>query len=327
MTEKLAFVFPGQGSQTLGMGQELAKTYPEAANIFKQADEILDAPLSEICWQGPEDELNDTYNTQPGIFVSCLATLAALRAAGYVAEPDFVAGHSLGEYVAYVAAGVLSFEDGLKLVRERARLMREAGQQNPGKMAAIIKLNDEQVGDICRQVSAETGWIQIANYNAPGQVIISGDKAGIDRAIELAKAAGARKAIGLPVSIAAHSKLMETANANFEAAVNAAKINAPDIPVVANITARPLNSVEAIQIEMVGQLTSSVQWSKSVQFMIAQGVSKFVEIGPKNVLTSLLKRIDRSVSRVNVENTAGIGKLLQEQPVKRTSHAPDEKGS
>ena len=312
MTEKLAFVFPGQGSQYLGMGQELAKVYPEAAGIFKRADEILDAPLSEICWQGPEEDLNDTYNTQPGIFVSSLATLAALRAAGYAAEPDFVAGHSLGEYVAYVVAGVLSFEDGLRLVRERARLMKKAGQQNPGKMAAIIKLSDEQVGDICQQVSAETGWIQIANYNVPGQVIISGDKAGIDQAIELAKTAGARKVVELPVSIAAHSKLMETVNAEFEAAVNAARINAPAIPVVANITAQPLTSVADVQAEMVGQLTASVQWSKSVQFMIAQGAGKFVEIGPKNVLTGLLKRIDRSVSRINVEDPAGIKKLMEE---------------
>ncbi len=311
MTEKLAFVFPGQGSQTLGMGQELAKTYPEAADIFKRADEILDAPLSEICWQGPEEALNDTYNTQPGIFVSSIATLAALRAAGYAAKPNFVAGHSLGEYVAYVAAGVLSFEDGLRLVRERAKLMKKAGQQNPGKMAAIIKLSDEQVSDICRQVSAETGWIQIANYNAPGQIIISGDKAGIDRAIELARAAGARKVVELPVSIAAHSKLMETVNAEFEIAVNAAKINAPTIPVVANITARPLDSVDAVRAEMVGQLTASVQWSKSIQFMIAQGVSKFIEIGPKNVLTGLLKRIDRSVSRLNVEDPAGVDKVTE----------------
>jgi len=310
MTEKLAFIFPGQGSQYVEMGQEIAAAYPEAADIFKRADDILDAPLSELCWRGPAEELNDTYNTQPGIFVTSMACLAALRAAGYTAEPDFVAGHSLGEYVAYVVSGVLSFEDGLKLVRERARLMKKAGQQNPGKMAAILKLSDEQAADICRQVSAETDWIQIANYNAPGQVIISGDKAGIDRAIELAKAAGARKAVGLPVSIAAHSKLMAVVNAEFEAAVNAAKLNSPAIPVVANITAQPLNSVEAIQAEMVGQLTSSVQWAKSIQFMIAQGVTSFVEIGPKNVLTGLLKRIDRSASRMNVENPAGIDKLL-----------------
>jgi len=178
-------------------------------------------------------------------------------------------------------------------------------------MAAILKLTDEQVAGICRQASSEAGWVQTANFNSPGQVIISGSEAGINKAVELAKAAGARKAQVLAVSIAAHSKLMESVNAQFQAAVQASPLNAPTIPIIANITARPLKSTAEIQAEMVGQLTSPVQWTKSIQYMIDQGVIQFIEIGPKKVLTGLMKRIDRSVSATHVENVAGINKLLQ----------------
>lgn len=307
---KLAFVFPGQGSQVVGMGKEVAENYPEAADIFALADRILGYALSDLCRNGPTETLNQTEHTQPALFVTSLACLAALRAAGYLAQPDFVAGHSLGEYVAYAAAGILSFEDGLKLVTERGRLMAKAGNQNPGKMAAILKLTDAQVTEICNQVSRESGWVQIANYNSPGQVIISGEEAGIAQAITLAKAAGARRALPLPVSIAAHSKLMETVNAEFKTAVEATALNLPSIPVVANITAQPLQSIDAIRAEMVGQLTSSVQWTNSVQFMVEQGVTQFVEIGPKDVLTGLIKRIDKSVSTQAVENISGINALL-----------------
>ncbi len=308
----LAFVFPGQGSQYVEMGKEIAQTYPAAADIFARADDILGTTLSKLCWDGPVETLNQTYNTQPAIFVASIATLAALRAAGYTSQPAFLAGHSLGEYVAYVVAGVLSFADGLKLVRERARLMGKAGQESPGKMAAILKLSDEQVAQICRQAAQESGWVQIANYNSPGQVIISGDEAGVDRAIELAKAAGARRALPLKVSIAAHSKLMETANAEFQNAIEAVALYPPTIPVIANITARPLETVSDIKAEMLGQLTSSVQWTKSVQYMVEQGVTRFVEIGPKNVLTSLMKRINKTVSAVAVDSLADLQTFLQE---------------
>jgi len=237
--------------------------------------------------------------------------LAALKAAGYQAQPAFVAGHSLGEYVAYVVAGVLSFEDGLKLVRRRGELMKQAGEQNPGKMAAILKLDDDTVAQICEQATAEAGWVQIANHNSPGQIIISGSEAGIDRAIELAKAAKARRAKALAVSVAAHSKLMEVVNAEFEAAIQTIALQTPGIPVVANITARPLASVADIQTEMLNQLTTSVQWTKSVQYMVEQGVSQFVEIGPKNVLSGLIKRIDKSVSVLNGEDAEGIESLVK----------------
>ncbi len=307
----MAFVFPGQGSQYVGMGKSVAETYRAAADVFARADEILQTDFSNLCWDGPESDLNQTFNTQAAIFVTSMAVMAALREAGFAAEPDFVAGHSLGEYVAYVAAGVLSFEDGLRLVRERGRLMAKAGSENPGKMAAILKLTDEQVAEICDRASAEAGWVQIANLNSPGQVIISGSSAGIDRAIELAKAAGARRAQELAVSIAAHSRLMESANAEFAVAVENTPINPPRIPVVGNISAAPLVSVAEIKSEMIGQLTHSVRWTQSVQYMITQGVNQFIEIGPKDVLTGLIKRIDKTVSRASVEDAAGIEKLLE----------------
>jgi len=313
MSHKLAFVFPGQASQHVGMGQEIAAAYPEAAQIFDRADKILGDSLSTLCWAGPEAALDETYHTQPAVFVASIACLAALRAAGFTAEPDFVAGHSVGEFAAYVAAGVLTFEDGLKLVRERGRLMKKAGDQNPGKMAAILTLSDEQVADICARVSAETAWVQVANYNNPGQVVISGEEAGIDRAVELAQAAGSRRAQKLPISIAAHSRLMAVVSDEFKTAVEQVSLAEARIPIIANITARPLSTVEAIQAEMVGQLTASVHWTQSVQYMLAQGVTQFVEVGSKNVLCGLIRRIDKNVSAISAENVAGINKILEAQ--------------
>lgn len=310
---KVAFVFPGQGSQYAGMGREIAQASPSAAELFAQADEILGVSLSTLCWEGPSATLDETYNTQPALFVTSLACLTALRSAGYTIKPDFVAGHSLGEYAAYVAAGALSFADGLKLVRERGRLMAQAGRQAPGKMAAILKLSGEQVAAICQQVCEQTGWVQIANYNSAEQIIISGEETAIAHAVELAKAAGSRRAMILPVSIAAHSKLMETANAEFKIAVDAVTLSAPAVPVVANITAQPLPTPAEIRAEMLGQLTSSVQWSRSVEFMAAQGVTQFIEIGPKDVLTNLIKRIDKTVSAQAVESIASITALLEAQ--------------
>jgi [acyl-carrier-protein] S-malonyltransferase len=192
-------------------------------------------------------------------------------------------------------------------------LMKKAGERNPGKMAAILTLDDEQVADICAQVSAETAWVQVANYNNPGQVVISGEEAGIDRAIELAKAAGARRAQKLPISIAAHSKLMAVIGDEFKAAVNAVTLSKPKVPIVANITARPLISVEAIRDEMVGQLTASVQWTQSIRYMIEQGITQFIEVGSKNVLCGMIRRIDRSVSAISIENLAGINKVVEAQ--------------
>jgi [acyl-carrier-protein] S-malonyltransferase len=312
VTDMLAFVFPGQGSQEVGMGQALADAYPAARQVFEQADEILGFALSRLCFEGPETDLNDTINTQAALFTTSLAALAALRAAGYAATPGFVAGHSLGEYSAYVAAGVLSFEAGLRLVRERGRLMKKAGELNPGGMAAILKLEDDEVAKICREVTATgNGSLQIANYNSPGQIVISGHNVAVERGIELALAAKARRAVKLPVSIAAHSELMRVVADEFRQAIEQTRLAVPEIPIVANITARPLDSLEVIRSEMEGQLTASVRWTDSVNWMVGQGVTQFIEIGPKDVLVGLIKRISKEVQTHTVGTPAEINALLE----------------
>ncbi len=311
MTENIAFVFPGQGSQEVGMGRALVESYPAAGEIFRQADEILDFGLSRLCFEGPEADLNDTINTQAALFTTSIAALEALKAAGYPIKPAFVAGHSLGEFSAYVAAGVLTFEAGLRLVRERGRLMKKAGELNPGGMAAILKLDDDVVAKLCQDVSAEgNGLLQVANYNSPGQVVISGHNAAVERGIALATAAGARRAVKLPVSIAAHSELMRVIADEFRAAINQTPLNLPEIPIVANITAAPLDSLEAIRAEMEGQLTASVRWTDSVLWMVNQGVTRFIEIGSKDVLAGLIKRISKEVAVQTVGKPDDIVALL-----------------
>jgi [acyl-carrier-protein] S-malonyltransferase len=299
MTDKSAFLFPGQGSQTLGMGQDLAQTYPIARDTFAEADDLLGFSISKLCFEGPEEALNDTFNTQPAIFVTSLATLRVLQSEGWSLSADFTAGHSLGEYSALVASGAISFSDGLRLVRERGRLMKVAGERSPGGMAAIIKVDDETAADICRRAGQETGKVmQVANYNSPGQVVISGDDVALEAAMEMARAAGARRVVRLAVSIAAHSPLMAVIADEFRQAVEATPIQPPQVPIVANITARPLNAVDEIHQEMIAQLTSPVRWVESMRYMIDQGVTSFFEIGPKDVLTGLLKRISKEVTGV-----------------------------
>jgi len=293
--EAVAFVFPGQGSQFVGMGRELA-TFPEAQQVFAQADEVLGFALSRLCFEGPEAELNDTINTQPAIVTHSIAALRVIENRTHLKEQlKLVAGHSLGEFSALVCAGALSFADALRLVRERGRLMKLAGEQHPGAMAAILNLDRARLDEICAEAGRVTDQpVQVANDNCPGQIVISGDKAALDKAMELAKARGAKRCIPLAVSIAAHSPLMAGAAEEFRATLEAAQWTEARLPVIANATARPAGRGDTINL-LVAQLTSPVRWTESIQFMIVKGTTRFVEVGPKDVLTGLIKRIDAAV--------------------------------
>jgi len=310
---KTALIFPGQGSQKVGMGQDLAEDYRVARELYARADDSLGYSLSGLCFEGPEEQLNDTANTQPALYVTSLAVLEVLRSEGKLPPAALVAGHSLGELTALAAAASISFEYGLRLVQERGRLMKLAGEQNPGGMAAVLKMEDTEVEKACRKASEETGNpVQIANYNSPGQVVISGDKEALSRAIEILRAGGARRIIPLAVSIAAHSPLMATVVQQFRAAVDATPMHAPKTSVVGNISARPLLGVDDIRAELAGQLTWPVRWTASVQWMVEQGVERFVEIGPGDVLGKLVARIAPDVQVLSVGDVASVGALVAE---------------
>ncbi len=279
------------------MGRDLAESSPDAHRLFKAADRLLGIDLSALCWYGPVDELNDTHNTQPALYTCSLAALEALRADIGNFAPAFAAGHSLGEITALAAVGALSFEAGLKLVRERGRLMKIAGERQPGGMAAIIQLERAQLVDICAQASEESGLqVRVANDNCPGQLVISGHIRALDRAIEYASAAGARRSQRLPISIAAHSPLMESVEAEYRKAVQGQPIGTPETPVIANTTTEPMVTVEAIRAELNAQMTAQVRWRESMLRLVSEGITDFVELGPKDVLTRLLRRIDRSAN-------------------------------
>ncbi len=312
MMEQVAFVFPGQGSQYVGMGRDLYEAYPEARDLFDEADGILGFPLSRLCFEGPKEELGDTINTQPALLTVSVALLQMLES--HQLSPSMVAGHSMGEYTALLATGALDFADGLRLVQERGRVMKEAGEQNPGGMAAVLGLEAGTLDEICQMANQETGGIvQLANYNSPGQIVISGHKEALGRALELAKEQGARRVIPLAVSIASHSPLMQRAAESFASIVAQVDFHQPRIPIVANVTAAPITTVAEIRRELVEQLTSTVRWVESVQYMMAQRVTTFVEIGPKNVLTGLIRRIDKSVRTVNVGDVESVQAFLEEQ--------------
>lgn len=294
----VAFLFPGQGSQHVGMGHDLYQVEPAARAVFDQADELLGFALSELCFFGPEDSLTDTVNQQPALLVTSVATWRAMQARGYE-SPAFVAGHSLGEFSALAVSGSLDFPSALALVRRRGELMKAAGEQEPGGMAAVLGLDVLQAEAICDQATAATGRpVQVANDNCPGQVVISGDRLALGEAIELAQASGARKVVQLPISIAAHSALMASASSEFAEAVAAADIRDPRVPVIGNVSAGPLTTPEAIRADLTSQLTAPVRWTESMNYLLRQGVSTFFEVGAGEVLLGLMKRIDRRSQRI-----------------------------
>jgi [acyl-carrier-protein] S-malonyltransferase len=310
--EKTAFLFPGQGSQVVGMGKALIEREPAARQIFEQADDYLEFPLSRLAWEGPEDELNDTIHTQPALLVHSAAVYQVFKERYPGFQPAFVAGHSMGELSALVASGALPYLEALGLVRRRGELMKHAGEVSPGGMAAILGLDIPALEGICAQASAGAGpqaSVQVANDNCPGQVVISGATDALERALELARGAGARRAVALAVSIAAHSPLMMHAQQDFNQAVEQALIQDPHTPLVGNVTATPLTSADAIRRDLRAQLTSRVRWTESIQFMIANGVDTFLEFGPGSVLSGLLKRIDRQAKAFYLGNPEDFDRL------------------
>ena len=301
---KIAYVFPGQGSQFVGMGSELYESSKAAREVFDQVDEILGAHLTEIIFEGPQEELEKTVNSQPAIMATSLACLRAMEEmhgqVQYV--PAAVAGHSLGEYTSLVVSGAVDLEDGFRLVRERGRLMQEACDQRPGSMAAILGLDETTLAEVCMETGA-----QIANINGGGQIVISGDKLCVARALDMASIRGAKRAIPLPVSGAFHSNLMSPAQEGLCAAIDEITIRDPYIPIIANATSDPLTTSEMVREELRTQLCSCVRWKQSVGRMIDEGVSGFIEFGPGRVLGGLIKRIssdsiykDRSLDIMNV---------------------------
>ena len=285
-----AYVFPGQGAQFPGMGKDLYDNYPEAKALFDKADEVLGFSLSKIMFEGTAEELKETKVTQPAIFTMSVIMAKLL---GDDFQPMMVAGHSLGEFSALTAAGALDFESALKLVSQRAMAMQKACEATPSTMAAILSLTDEQVEEICASVD---GVVVAANYNCPGQLVISGEVPAVEKACELATEAGARRALILPVGGAFHSPLMEPAREELAAAIEATNFNAPVCPVVQNSVAEAVSDPTTIKKNLIDQLTAPVKWTQSVQQMIASGVTEYVECGPGKTLQGLVKKIDRSTT-------------------------------
>jgi [acyl-carrier-protein] S-malonyltransferase len=288
--ERVGLLFPGQGSQAVGMGKDLAERWPEARRVWEEADRALGFGLSRLCWEGPEEELTLTRNAQPALLAHSAAAWAVLRSA----DLDVVcaAGHSLGEFSAYHAAGSLDLADALRTVRRRGELMFESGQRRPGAMAAVLGLDDDVVEGVCREASTEDSVVVAANFNSPGQVVVSGDVEAVERASAMLVSAGAKKVQRLNVSGAFHSPLMAVAEAGLREQLDGVEFRDPAFPVVSNVTASPVSGADQARLLLVEQLTSTVRWTASVRTMLQLGVTRFLEVGTGKVLTGMLKRID-----------------------------------
>ena len=309
----VAFVFPGQGSQTVGMGRAVASGSPAAAAIFAAADDALGESISEIAWNGPDDVLNRTENAQPALLAASIAYLVAANERAAVTghelpAPAFIAGHSMGQYSAMVAAGALDLADGVRLVRERGIQMQRSGAGRDGAMAAVLGLDDAALPELVTQASAH-GVFAVANRNSPGQVVVSGERDAIDAAAEIAKTLGAKRAIVLPVSVAAHSPLMAQAADAMRGILAGVDFHDPTVPLLANADARPITTADGARAELIEHLTAGVDWVRAVQGMTAAGVDTFVEVGPGKVLTNLIKRINPAVSAIALEDALAADSL------------------
>lgn len=298
---KTALLFAGQGAQAVGMGKDLAETVPSARQWFDRANAALGYDLAALCFNGPETELTKTVNAQPGIFLVGWVAFELLRERVPQLKFEAAAGLSLGEFTALTAAGAMSFEDGLRVVRERGKFMQEACDATRGGMAAVIGLDETPTRAVC----AEAG-VTLANLNCPGQIVISGDADRIARAVELAKAKGAKRAIPLQVAGAYHSPLMASAQPKLHGELNKMKISAPAVPVISNVTAQPHGAPDGIPARLVEQVCSSVLWEQSMRYLLAHGFTRFIELGPGTVLTGFMKRIDKNVQMLNVADAASL---------------------
>jgi len=313
----IAFVFPGQGAQFVGMGKEMARTYVEARAVFEQADEILETRLSALCWEGPEEALRQTENTQPAILATSLACLAVLDGRGV--RPHVAAGLSLGEYTALVCAQAMRSVDALPLVRRRGQFMQAAATRRRTAMAAVFGLDPEAIAKVCAQAAGK-GVVEPANYNSPGQIVIAGDENAVQEAITLAKAAGARRAVLLPVSAPFHTSLMRPAAERLAPLLEKVALRESAVPVVSNVTAQPVSSTQEIRRLLIAQVASPVRWDDSVRTMVTMGVETFVEIGPGSTLSGLIRKTVPAARVMRVEDRATLDETLSHLVAGAGSH-------